>query len=74
MSTGFSPGNATVNDENDVAKYFLGFWKNFMSTFDLTGRKVYITGESYAGQYVRNIAEEDYHGLELIYSIDPLHS
>lgn len=23
-----------------------------MSTFDLKGRKIYITGESYAGQYV----------------------
>jgi carboxypeptidase D len=30
---------------------FLGFWKNFMDTFALQGRKVFITGESYAGYY-----------------------
>ena len=41
-----------MNNELDVAKYFLGFWKNFMTTFGLEGRKVYIAGESYAGQYV----------------------
>ncbi|MCJ1438585.1 hypothetical protein MMC27_007975 [Xylographa pallens] len=52
VSTGFSPGNITVNNEDDVATDFMGFWKNFMETFSLNGRDVYITGESYAGQYV----------------------
>ena len=33
------------------------FWKNFMETFDLVGRKVYLTGESYAGQYVQSMME-----------------
>ena len=56
VSTGFSPGNVTINNEDDVAKYFMGFWENFMTTFDLIGRDVYITGESYAGQYIPYIA------------------
>lgn len=32
------------------------FWENFVDTFDLTGYKVYIVGESYAGMYVPYIA------------------
>ncbi|KAL9114375.1 MAG: hypothetical protein Q9187_007480, partial [Circinaria calcarea] len=78
VSTGFSPGNVTINDEQDVAKYFLGFWKNFMSTFALNGRKVYITGESYAGQYIPYIAsamldanDTEYYNVQGIQIIDP---
>ncbi|MCJ1311098.1 hypothetical protein MMC25_004768 [Agyrium rufum] len=56
VSTGFSPGNITINNEHDVTTQFMGFWKNFMTTFGLQGRKVYITGESYAGQYIPYIA------------------
>jgi len=56
VSTGFSPGNATLNDETDVATQFMGFWKNFIDTFSMQGYKVYITGESYAGQYIPYIA------------------
>ena len=54
--TGFSPGPSTVKNELDVAAQFKDFWKNFVKTFDLHGRKVYITGESYAGQYIPYIA------------------
>lgn len=61
IGTGLSPAAsgapAEINDEGDVARDFLGFWKNFVETFDLQGRKVYITGESYAGQYIPYIAE-----------------
>lgn len=46
-----------IKNEIDVAKDFAGFWKNFMKTFDLKGRKVYIAGESYAGQYIPYIAQ-----------------
>ncbi|PQE22949.1 carboxypeptidase cpdS protein [Rutstroemia sp. NJR-2017a BBW] len=56
VSTGFSPGNALVNDETDVATQFNAFWKNFIDTFSMQGYKVYITGESYAGQYIPYIA------------------
>jgi carboxypeptidase D len=49
--TGFSPKKSTpsATNENEVAAQFLGFWKNFVDTFGLHNRKVYITGESYAG-------------------------
>lgn len=48
VTTGFSTGNATAKDEFDVAKQFLGFFKNFVDTFALHGYKVYVAGESYA--------------------------
>lgn len=50
VGTGFSPAAegvpATIKNEKDVAEDFMGFWKNFMETFDLVGRKVYLTGTS----------------------------
>lgn len=56
VGTGFSQGTPTATNEKEVAAQFMGFWKNFIDTFDLHNRKVYITGESYAGYYVPNIA------------------
>ena len=54
VGTGFSPASKgapkKIKDEKDVSVDFMGFWKNFMETFDLVGRDVYLTGESYAGQ------------------------
>ena len=82
IGTGFSP-NATgapaqIKNEKDVATDFMGFWKNFMDTFDLTGRKVYIAGESYAGQYIPYIAyymleanNTDYYNVSGIQINDP---
>lgn len=35
----------------------LGFWKSFVDLFQLYHRKIYITGESFAGQYVPYIAD-----------------
>lgn len=66
IGTGFSPAApgapAMINNEADVAAQLAGFWKNFMTTFGMEGRKVYITGESYAGQYIPYIAS---HFLDL---------
>lgn len=45
---------ANYTNEIEVAAGFLGFWKNFVDTFDLQGSKVTVTGESYAGNYVSN--------------------
>ncbi|CAD6499807.1 BgTH12-03914 [Blumeria graminis f. sp. triticale] len=45
VSTGFSSGNITVENENDVSTHFLAFWKNFVSKFKMEGYEVYITGE-----------------------------
>ena len=50
--TGFSPGPPSVKNEIDVANQFNDFWKRFMTTFAMEDFKVYITGESYAGQYI----------------------
>lgn len=57
VGTGFSQGTADVTDEKGVASEFLGFWKNFVDTFGLQNRKIYVTGESYAGYYVPYIAD-----------------
>lgn len=76
--TGFSPGPPSVMNEIDVANQFNDFWKNFMTTFDLQGRKVYLTGESYAGQYIPYIADnmlnrndDTYYNLKGIQINDP---
>lgn len=57
VGTGFSTGVPTATDEEDAAAQFLGFWKNFVDTFELHDRRVFITGESYAGMYVPYIAD-----------------
>lgn len=51
IGTGFSTGTVTAKSEDDVAKQFMGFWKNFVDAFGMHGYSVYITGESYAGAY-----------------------
>ena len=56
VGTGFSQGAVEAKSEVDLANEFMGFFKNFVDLFDLQGRKVYITGESYAGMYVPYIA------------------
>lgn len=82
IGTGFSPAApgapAQIKDEQDVARDFMGFWKNFMDTFALNGRKVYITGESYAGQYIPYIAsamldtnDTEYYNVKGIQINDP---
>ena len=57
VGTGFSQGQPDVSDEGGVSREFLGFFKNFVDTFGLQGKKVFITGESYAGQYIPYIAD-----------------
>lgn len=56
IGTGFSTGTVTAKSEDDVAKQFMGFWKNFVDAFGMQGYSVYITGESYAGAYCPFIA------------------
>ncbi|CAI6333565.1 unnamed protein product [Periconia digitata] len=57
VGTGFSKGNSSATSEEEIAEEFAGFWKNFIQTFGLENRKVYIAGESYAGKYVPYIAD-----------------
>jgi carboxypeptidase D len=56
VGTGFSLGTPTATNEDDVATQFMGFWKNFIDLFGMQGYKVYIAGESYAGNYCPYIA------------------
>lgn len=56
IGTGFSTGKVTAQDEDDVARQFMGFWRNFIDTFGMHGYKVFITGESYAGAFCPYIA------------------
>ena len=78
VGTGFSQGKPSARDEHDVAEQFLGFFKNFLDTFELHNKKVYITGESYAGYYVPYIADAmlnkndtKYYDVESIMIYDP---
>ena len=57
VGTGYSTGEPTAQDEEDVADQFRGFWKNFVDTFGIQGYSVYITGESYGGMYCPYIAK-----------------
>lgn len=57
VGTGYSQGTPTATSEEDVAKQFMGFFKNFVDTFAMQGYTVYIAGESYAGAYVPYIAD-----------------
>ncbi|KAK3389830.1 serine carboxypeptidase [Podospora didyma] len=56
IGSGFSHGNVTARNQQDVAKQFMGFWKNFVDTFALQGYKVYVTGSSYSGMYTPYIS------------------
>jgi carboxypeptidase D len=85
VGAGFSQGNVTARNEFDVAKQFMGFWKNFVDTFALNSSKVYITGSSYSGMYCPYIASAmldandtqyfDVRGMQVfdgLYSNDPI--
>ncbi|KAK8255675.1 Alpha/Beta hydrolase protein [Phyllosticta capitalensis] len=78
VGTGFSQGTPTATSEEEVAAQFLGFFKNFVDTFGLHNKKIYITGESYAGYYVPYIADAmlntndtTYYNLNSIMFYDP---
>ncbi|KAH0432698.1 serine carboxypeptidase [Colletotrichum camelliae] len=57
VKTGYSTGEPDILNEDDLVREFKGFWRNFMDTFDLHDRKIYLTGESYAGFYVPYISD-----------------
>jgi carboxypeptidase D len=56
VGTGFSTGRVTARNEDDVARQFMGFWRNFVDAFALQGYKVYVTGSSYSGIYCPYVA------------------
>jgi carboxypeptidase D len=78
VGTGFSQGKPEAKNDFDVAAEFLGFFKNFIDTFGLQHKKIYVTGESYAGYYVPYIADamlnkkdKVYYDLQAIMIYDP---
>ncbi|KAG1817717.1 Alpha/Beta hydrolase protein [Suillus subaureus] len=53
VGTGFSQGIPNARNEDDVAAQLVGFMQQFLDVFsELKGKKLYLTGESYAGTYV----------------------
>ncbi|KAG1768812.1 Alpha/Beta hydrolase protein [Suillus occidentalis] len=57
VGTGFSQGIPNVQNEDDVAAQVVGFMQQFLEVFsELKGKKLYLSGESYAGSYVPYIA------------------
>ena len=57
VGTGFSQGTPNATSDVDVARDFLGFFKNFLDAFGLANPKIYLTGESSAGFYIPYIAD-----------------
>lgn len=51
VGVGLGKGKPDVHNEHEVASQFYGFLVEFMKTFpQLKNKKLYITGESYAGK------------------------
>lgn len=74
VPTGFSHGQPDAQDEGDVAHEFYSFLLKFYETFpESRGRRLWITGESYAGMYIPYIAHHIHnapqhnaqHGIDL---------
>lgn len=49
IGVGYTQGNVTISNEEGLAKQFVGFYEQFMKTFDLQNYDIYLSGESYAG-------------------------
>ncbi|KAK6523202.1 hypothetical protein TWF694_006095 [Orbilia ellipsospora] len=60
VGTGFSQGVPNIRNQEDLAEQFLGFMKNFVDKFGLHGKRIWLTGESYAGKYIPYIADAMY--------------
>ena len=49
VGVGYSQGTPNITNEVELGLEFIGFWRNFIDTFDMQGWTTYITGESYGG-------------------------
>ncbi|KAL9073142.1 MAG: hypothetical protein Q9157_004855 [Trypethelium eluteriae] len=58
VGAGFAVGDIRAHNEVDIAKDFVGFFKNWEQLFGIENYKIYVTGESYAGRYVPYISAE----------------
>lgn len=43
IGVGYTTGTPTIRNEVELSQQFNGFWRNFVDTFELKGRKMYIT-------------------------------
>jgi carboxypeptidase D len=60
-NVGFSTGRTYFTNETQIAKEFVSFLKHFYEIFpELKAKKLWITGESYAGVYLPPILAEIY--------------
>ena len=48
IGTGYTTGKPNIMNEVQLAQELLGFYKNFMKTFETQGYGIYVTGESCA--------------------------
>ncbi|KAF8999389.1 Alpha/Beta hydrolase protein [Cyathus striatus] len=61
VGTGFSQGVPNIKNEDDLAAQLVGFLQQFLEVFgELKGKKLFLSGESYAGMYVPYIANYIY--------------
>ena len=67
VGVGYTQGVPNISDEVELGSEFIGFYKSFVDAFNLHGRKVYLTGESYAGYYVPYIADAFINAKDKIY-------
>jgi carboxypeptidase D len=49
VGVGFTKGTPNITNEVELGLEFIGFWRNFIETFQMEGARTFITGESYAG-------------------------
>ena len=56
VGTGFAIGKPNATTQEETAEDFVRFFKNFQELFGIRNFKIYVTGESYAGRYVRYIS------------------
>ncbi|PKI83156.1 hypothetical protein MVES_003090 [Malassezia vespertilionis] len=61
VGVGFTEGTPSIDSERGQAKQMYGFLQQFFATFtELQGKRLWLTGESYAGKYIPYIADEIY--------------
>ncbi|KZV84913.1 alpha/beta-hydrolase [Exidia glandulosa HHB12029] len=70
VGTGFSQGQPSISNDDELAEQLVGFLKQFLDIFsELKGKNFFLSGESYAGFYVPYIANFIYEhpdsGLDL---------
>ncbi|KAI1789184.1 alpha/beta-hydrolase [Ganoderma leucocontextum] len=61
VGTGFSQGDPSISNDEELAAQLAGFFEQFLEVFsELKGSNFFVSGESYAGYYVPYIANYFY--------------